>query len=112
MSEQHHVGYAVDAVAFVNQLDTSEEVRFASLPIGSIVKFTTRNNTYEYDIENERVRGGVIGDEWVMGHVAGSTFGGSMLAVGRLIPGALAEIVVAGRTTYTTSPIGTVEVTA
>ena len=106
----NHIGQDVDAVAFIDQIDTSEEVNFTKLPIGAVVRVKTRNSLYEYSIENSAVRGGVIGDEWVAGYIAGSTFGGSMLAVDRLIPGALAEIVVSGKTTLTTSPIAAIEV--
>lgn len=107
---QHHIGQSVDAVKFSNQVDTSEEVRFDDLPLGVTVRIATKNSLYEYNIEQEAVRGGVLGGEWVHGFVEGSTFGGSMIAVGRLIPGSLAEIRVPGQGTFTTSPIAAIEV--
>ena len=105
---QHHIGQDVRAVEFARQVDESGTVWFRDVPEGSTVLFTTKNSIYQYDPHGKRIRGGVYGNEWRQGTVAGSTFGGSMLAIDRLIPGALAEMY--APTMMTTSPLLSVEV--
>ena len=110
MSPQHHIGKAVKAVEFAKQVDESGTVWFKDVPAGHVVRFATKHSLYDFDPHAKRMRGGVLGNEWVDGTVAGSTFGGSMLAMDRLIPGALAEFY--APTMYTTSPIASVVVVA
>lgn len=107
---QHHIGQDVMAVEFSRQVDESGTVWFKDVPPGHVVRFATRNSLYDYDPHAGRIRGGALGNEWVDGTVAGSTFGGSMLAIDRLIPGALAEIY--APTMMTTSPLQSVVLVA
>ena len=87
---QHHAGRTVDAVQFIEQVDRSGEFDFA----GQVrrLAFTTKRSRYEWDPETGQVRGGAFGPDWVSGRFLGTTFGGSMLAVERLIPGAFGAI--------------------
>ena len=88
-----HDGYDVDAVAFLGQLDLSDEVR------------VTPGRRYMVRTENGSVY--VNGEDGVAFH--GSTFGGSMLAIDRLIRGAHLEFSKHGKV-YVTSPIASITV--
>lgn len=86
---QVYEGY-VSVVDFLQQLDTTNEVK---IPDSGIVQVQTHNSLYEYDIDNGVVRGGVLGDEWIKGRFQGTTFGGSMIKIGYVIPGSFLEFV-------------------
>jgi hypothetical protein len=109
MSPQHHIGQDVKAVEFGQQVDESGAVWFDKVPAGHLIRFSTKHSLYEYDPHAKRIRGGFVGNDWVDGEIAGATFGGSMLAPDRLIPGALAEMYPNGQM-VTTSPLLTLEV--
>ena len=109
MSDQHHIGKDVNAVEFARQVDESGAIWFDKVPLGHVIRFTTKHSMYEYDPAAQRIRGGYVGNEWVDGEIAGASFGGSMLAPGRLILGALAEMYPHGKM-VTTSPLLTLEV--
>ena len=103
---QHHIGQTVDAVAFSKQVDTTNEL---VLPTTGRVSVMTRHSTYEFDLGQLEGRGGVLGLEWRPARIEGSTFGGSMIALRRIIPGALLEFIAFDEgehgKVYTTSPI-------
>lgn len=91
----NHDGQAVDAVKFVKQLDRSGELEFEGL-LG-LLTVHTQNSIYQFDLGNGVVRGGVLGNDWVKGAPSGTTFGGSMIMIGRLLKDAYMEFVADGR---------------
>lgn len=88
MGINNHVGRTVDALGFVNQLDTSGKFPL----IGRRFRVTDRlNNVYVVD---DSLRTIAKNDEAPRpGFVQGATFGGSMLMPGVLLPDAYMEYV-------------------
>jgi hypothetical protein len=78
----------INATAFAKQLDTSGEI---AVPTSGIWHIKTKNSVYEWDADNKTMKGGWIGDTPVGAYIVGTTFGGSMIKPGVLIPDAYME---------------------
>lgn len=94
------------------RLELNGGLDFDALPAGSIVEVQTKNTLYT--IRKEVARTLIKGHskycpEWVECHIAGSTWGGSMLKIGFIGNGMHLEFTFNGKT-ITTSPIRSVKV--
>jgi hypothetical protein len=88
-----HAGQTVIASEFIKQIDTSEEV---PIPTEGVWEITTKNSVYIYDADNKTICGGIAGEEPRKCVINGTSFGGSMVKVGVLIPGARLNVTIEG----------------
>jgi hypothetical protein len=98
-------GGAVDAAAFVGQLDRSTETDIR----GKRVRVTTKSGSV-YVIDDAAVTISKNGEEPQVGFVQGATFGGSMLMPGKLLVDAYMEFVITGQGTFTSTLVQSIEV--
>lgn len=103
----NHIGKTVDAVKFAEQLDRSEEFAIR----GRFRVTTLSGSVYTVDDDAKTIQKNEGPPVVYPGRVAGTTFGGSMLMPGRLLPGGLMEFVLyePSPRRCTSSPIVTVE---